>query len=66
MNEIIEQVKQRAGLDDAKARTAVETVVNYLKQHLPGPVAGQLDSFLQGGTSGIAGEIGNILGKKSA
>lgn len=67
MNEIVEQLKSRVGLDDEKARSAAETVVNFLKQRLPGPVATQLDSVISGqGGEGIAGQIGSVFGKKSA
>lgn len=68
MNEIVEQLKSRVGLDDNKAQQAAETVINFLKQRLPGPVASQLDNFVsgQGGSEGIAGKVGDFLGKKSA
>jgi len=67
MNEIVEQLKSRVGLDDEKARSAAETVVNFLKQRLTGTVASQLDSVISGqGGEGIAGQIGSVFGKKSA
>ncbi len=68
MNELIEQLKSRVNLNDDQARSAAETVINYLKQRLPAPVANQLDSVIagQGGAEGIAGKVGDFLGKKSA
>jgi hypothetical protein len=67
MNELIEQLKSRVGLDDQKASSAAQTVIQFLKQRLPGPVASQLDSFVSGGgTEGISGKVGDILGRKSA
>lgn len=66
MNELIQQVTQRTGLSEDKARAAVETVVNYLKQKLPGPLGSQIDSALAGGSGGISGAIGDVFGKKSA
>jgi uncharacterized protein (DUF2267 family) len=67
MNELIEQLKSRVGLDDSKAQSAAETVINFLKQRLPEPVASQLESALSGGgAAGIADKLGGMLGKKSA
>ncbi|HYG99419.1 MAG TPA: hypothetical protein VD837_09835 [Terriglobales bacterium] len=65
MNELVQQVTQRAGISEDKARTAVDIVVNYLKQKLPGPLGSQIDSALSGG-GGVAGSIGDMFGKKSA
>jgi hypothetical protein len=68
MDELVRTVAQRTGLDEAKARTAVETVMGFLKGRLPGPVAQQLDGVLggqdvAGGTMGGVGKgLGGILG----
>ena len=65
MDEIIRQVTERAGISEAQARTAVETVVGFLKNRLPEPLAGQLDGLV-GGAAGAAGGLadtaGNVLG----
>lgn len=67
MNELIEQLKSRVGLDDAKAHSAAETVISFLKQRLPQPIASQLDSAVSGGkVEGIADKLGGIMGKRSA
>jgi uncharacterized protein (DUF2267 family) len=67
VNELIEQLKSRVGLDDAKARSAAQTVIEFLKQRLPAPVATQLDNAIAGGSAeGIAGKLGEVFGKKSA
>ncbi len=75
MNELIQQVAQRTGLSEEKAKTAVDTVVNFLKDKLPSPIAGQIDNALSGagGAIGSAGGavmdkagdmLGGIFGKK--
>jgi nucleoid DNA-binding protein len=64
-NEVIQQVCQRTGLSEDKAEQAVQTVVAYLKEKLPGPVGGQIESALQGG-GGVTGALGSVFGKKSA
>ncbi len=66
MNELIEQLKSRVGLDDQKAHSAAQTVIDFLKQRLPGPVASQLDNAISGGGQGLEDKIGGIFGKKTA
>ncbi len=68
MNEIIQQLKSRVGLNDNQAQSAAQTVVDYLKQRLPGPVAGELDKVISGagGAQGIESKLEGLLGKKSA
>jgi hypothetical protein len=65
MEEIIRQVTERAGISEAQARTAVETVLGFLKNRLPEPLAGQLDGVLgtaTGAIGGLAGSAGDVLG----
>lgn len=64
MDELINQVAQRAGINQDQARTAVDTVVGFLKDRLPGPVGSQLDNVLggQSGSGGIVGQAGQALG----
>ncbi len=62
MDELVNLVAQKTGLPQAQARTAVETVINYLKQKLPAPIAGQIDAVLSG--KGAVGDLGSLLGKK--
>ena len=65
MEEIIKQVTERAGISEAQARTAVETVLGFLKNRLPEPIAGQLDGVVggaAGAAGGLAGAAGDVLG----
>ena len=65
MDELVKQVTERTGISEAQARTAVDTVVGFLKQRLPEPLGGQLDSVLAGGAGiagGLAGKAGDMLG----
>lgn len=69
MDELVRQVTERTGISEAQAKTAVDTVIGFLRTRLPEPIGGQLDSFLGGG-AGIAGDLagkagdvaGNVLG----
>ena len=67
MDELVKLVAQRTGIAEDTARTAVDTVVGYLKERLPEPIAGHVDSVLSGqapggGMDGIAGKLGGIFG----
>jgi uncharacterized protein (DUF2267 family) len=67
VEELINQLKSRVGLDDEKARSAAQTAIEFLKQRLPAPVASQLESALAGGgAEGIKDALGGVFGKKSA
>jgi hypothetical protein len=52
MQELINQVAQRTGLGPDKARTAVETVLEFAQSRLPAPIATQLRSALGDGGGG--------------
>lgn len=67
MDELIKLVTQKAGISQDQAKAAVDTVLKYIKDKLPGPVGSQIDRVLKGGasTQGITKKLGGILGKKS-
>jgi uncharacterized protein (DUF2267 family) len=60
MNELVQLVAQKTGIAEDQARTAVMTVLGFLKERLPGPLAGQLDGLL--GAGGRAQDTGAGLG----
>jgi hypothetical protein len=69
MDELIKQVVERTGISEQQARGAVETVLGFLKNRLPAPLAGQLDGVLGGAAGaagglagGLAGQAGDVLG----
>ncbi len=55
MDEIVQQVAQRAGIPEDKARMAVQVVIAQLEKRLPAPLASQLGNYLGTGGSGGAG-----------
>lgn len=63
MDELINQVAQRTGLAPDKARTAVDTVLGFLKTRLPPPVAAQLESAISGGAGGLADAAKGLGGR---
>lgn len=62
MEELVKLVAKKTGLSEEMAKTAANTVIDFLKEKLPAPIAGQIDGVLSG--SGIAGGLGGVLGKK--
>ena len=65
MDELVNQVVQKTGISQDQANQAVQTVIGYLKDKLPGPIGSQLDSVLggaSGGAGGIAGQAGQAMG----
>ncbi len=65
MDDLIKQVTERTGISEAQARSAVETVVGFLKDRLPAPIAGQLDGVIGGAggaVGGLADTAGDVLG----
>ncbi len=64
MDEIVKLVAKKANISEDQARVAVTTVVSFLKQKLPAPVAAQLDAVLAGGMPDLGQGLGGLLGKK--
>lgn len=58
MDELVKIVSEKTGLSEEMSKQAVEVVLGYLKDKLPAPLAGQLDSFLEGG-----GDLGDLAQK---
>ena len=70
MEELVKRVAEKTGLSEDKAKTAIDTVVGFLKERLPAPIAGHVDSALNaaGGTvvdkaSDLIGGIGGMFNK---
>ncbi|HJQ30955.1 MAG TPA: hypothetical protein VJ866_02180 [Pyrinomonadaceae bacterium] len=65
MEELVRQVAERTGISPEQAQTAVVTVLGFLKNRLPEPIAGQLEGFLGGGAGaagGLAEQASGMLG----
>lgn len=64
MEELIKIVTEKAGIKPEQAKTAVSTVVDFLKAKLPGigdTIAGVLGGA--GGGGGVADALGGLKGK---
>ena len=68
MDELIKLVTKKVGIPEAQAKQAVETVLAFLKDKLPAPVASQIEGVLSGGempdVGGIGKKLGGLFGKK--
>jgi uncharacterized protein (DUF2267 family) len=65
MDELVKIVSKKVGISEAQAKQAVETVMAFLKDKLPAPIADQLDAVLEGDVSGLgdlAGGLGKLFG----
>ncbi|MBV9957766.1 MAG: hypothetical protein JO360_05060 [Acidobacteria bacterium] len=62
MDELIQRVTERTGLPEDKARAAVDTVVGFLKEKLPAPIAGHVDSALNSAGGAVADKADDIIG----
>jgi hypothetical protein len=52
MEELVKLVSEKTGLPNDKARAAVEVVVGYLKQRMPGSVGEHLNAIMSGTAGG--------------
>jgi hypothetical protein len=70
MDELVKLVSQKTGVSEEVSRMAVETVLAYLKEKLPAPIAGRIDNvlggagFLENDLGGLVEGLGDILGEK--
>jgi uncharacterized protein (DUF2267 family) len=65
--QILQQIQERAGISEQQAKAALDTVVGFLKERLPEPIAGQVDMALKGDMGdlgGMAAGLGGLFGKK--
>ena len=67
--DIIKMVAEKAGIGEMQAQIAVSVVTGMLKDKLPAPIAGQIDSLLgtgggdaSEGDGGIMDKAGDMLG----
>ena len=66
MDTLINLVVEKAGISEEQAEVAVNTILDFLKDKLPGPVANQLEAAIEG--KDIGGDLlkgaGGLFGKK--
>ncbi len=63
MDELVKLVQQKTGLQEAQAKQAVETVLGFLKEKLPAPIAAQLEAALN--NESVVDQASDLLKKGS-
>lgn len=72
IDEIVAAVSEKTGLSEDMSRTAVDLVLNMVKDKLPAPLDGYVDTVAGGGEvdmsslmgGGGGGLLGGLFGKK--
>ncbi|MDR9451392.1 MAG: hypothetical protein RI637_09265 [Acidimicrobiia bacterium] len=79
MEELLKTVAEKTGLPLDKAQGAIDAVMDFLKDKLPEPIAGQIEKLIEGGgdtmggiteklgdmTGGLTDKLGGMFGKKN-
>ena len=60
MDDLLKTVQEKTGLDIDQAKGAIEAVLGFLKDKLPGPIGDQLDNFIGGGGDDGDGDGGGL------
>ena len=68
MEQLIKLVTEKTGISESQATTAVNTVINFMKDKLPANLSTQVDSLMKGGNisdmaGGLKDKVGDIFGK---
>lgn len=58
---LVKLIQEKTGISEQQAQMALDTVAGFLKERLPEPLAGQIDTVLGGGSPG-ADQLGSALG----
>jgi len=78
MEEFLKTVAEKTGLPLDKAQGAIDAVMDFLKDKLPEPIAGQIEKLIEGSgdamggiteklgdmTGGLTDKLGGMFGKK--
>ncbi len=61
MNEMIQQIREKAELNEEQATKAAEAAISFIKERLPENLHGQLDKVV--GSGGVSGTMGDLTRK---
>ena len=68
MDELVQLVVEKTGISEEMARTAVETVLNFVKEKLPPAIADRIDDLLESDSGldlgDLAAGLGGLLGNR--
>ncbi|HEX5502367.1 MAG TPA: hypothetical protein VFW96_07065 [Thermomicrobiales bacterium] len=63
MNQLVQVLQERAGLDQQKAQQVAQVVSDFAQQHAD--ELGQLAMQQMGGEGGVMGKLGGMFGNRS-
>ncbi len=63
MEELIKQLQEKTGLPVDKVQDVIETVIGFVSDKLPGPIADQVKGFLGGDDDGGDDDVGGLMDK---
>ena len=63
MDELIAAISAKTGLPAEKAQGAAEAALEFLKDRLPAPIAGQIDGLLSNQSDAISDAVGEAADK---
>ncbi len=61
MEELLNTVVEKTGLPADKAQSAIEAVMDFMRDKLPAPIVSQIEKFMEGGGDTSEG-IGDVAG----
>ncbi len=61
MEELVKLVSQKAGIPEPQAKAAVETVLGFIKERLPAPMAAQLDGIIASNAGQAVNMADNLM-----
>jgi hypothetical protein len=65
MEELLNKVVEKTGLPLDKAQGAIDAVMDFIKDKLPEPIAGQVSKLIEGGgdaLGGVTDKLGDVAG----
>jgi hypothetical protein len=62
MDDLIKMITEKTGISMDQAKGAIETVMGFIGDKLPGPIADQVKGLIGGGEGGDAGG-GDVMDK---
>jgi hypothetical protein len=65
MEELIKMVSQKVGISESQAKSAVDTIVSFLKDKMPGGLGSQVESFINGNSSSVENAVDGLKEKAS-
>ena len=62
LDELVRRISEKTGLPEEQARGAAEAAIGFVKEKLPAPIAGQVDSYLGSGSVASDDGVGTSSG----